>query len=96
MYTSFHLKANELNEDFLKSVKALFKSKRISIIVEEDVDETEYLLSTPANRKHLEETLAAKEGYSFSSINELKKYSKASLKNNGEAIKSLKKVKIRA
>ena len=44
MYTSFHLKANELNEDFLKSVKALFKSKRISIIVEEELDETEYLL----------------------------------------------------
>lgn len=96
MYTSFHLKANELNEDFLKSVKALFKSKRISIIVEEELDETEYLLSTPANRKHLEASLTAKEGYSFSSVDELKKHSKASLKNNGEAVKSLKKVKLRA
>ena len=58
MYTSFHLNTSELNEDFLKKVKAMFKSKRISITVEEDLDETEYLLSTPANRKHLENSLS--------------------------------------
>ena len=57
MYTSFHLNANELNEDFLKKLKAMFKSKYISITVEEEMDETEYLLSTPANRKHLEEAI---------------------------------------
>ncbi len=57
MYTSFHLKANELDDKILKSIKALFKSKRISIIVEEEMDETEYLLSTDANRKHLEDAI---------------------------------------
>lgn len=57
MYTSFHVKANELDDKILKSIKALFKSKRISIIVEEEMDETEYLLSTEANRKHLEDAL---------------------------------------
>jgi hypothetical protein len=58
MYTSFHVKASELDESFIKSIKALFKSKRISITVEEELDETEYLLSTEANRKHLEESMA--------------------------------------
>jgi hypothetical protein len=58
MYTSYHLNSNELNEDFLASVKKLFKNKRITISVEEDMDETEYLLSTEANCKHLEESLA--------------------------------------
>jgi antitoxin YefM len=57
MYTSFHLNANELNEEFLKKLKRIYKSKRISITVEEDLDETDYLLSTPANRKHLEDAL---------------------------------------
>ena len=74
MYTSFHLKASELDENFLKSVKALFKSKTISIIIEEEQDTTEYLLSTEANRKHLEESIKSKEGYSFT-INEFKKLS---------------------
>ena len=57
MYTSFHLKANELNEDFLKKLQYMFKSKAISITVEEEVDETEYLLSTAANRKHLDDAI---------------------------------------
>ena len=66
MYTSYHLNSNELNEDFLASVKKMFKNKRISITVEEEMDETEYLLSTPANRKHLEEALKSKEGFEVS------------------------------
>ena len=54
MYTSFHIKASELDETFIKAVKAMYKSKRITITVDEEMDETEYLLSTDANRKHLE------------------------------------------
>ena len=88
MYTSFHLNANELNDDFLKSIKALFKSKRISIIVEEVLDETQYLLSTDANRKHLEESLKSTEGYSFTSIAELKKFSAVAKKNKNVAFKN--------
>ena len=63
MYTSFIVKANELDEKFLKSIKTLFKSKTISIPIEDEPDTTEYLLSTEANRKHLKESLAeAKKG----------------------------------
>ena len=57
MYTAFHVNANELNENFLNGLKMIFKSKRISIIVEEEQDETEYLLSNPTNRKILAKSL---------------------------------------
>ena len=66
MYTTFHINASELNETFVKGIKAMFKSKRISIIVEEDQDETEYLLSSEANRKMLEKSLNSKEGFELS------------------------------
>jgi hypothetical protein len=54
MITSFHLKAEELDEKFLKTVRALFKKKNISNTIEEEMDETAHLLSTEANRRHLE------------------------------------------
>ena len=53
MYTEFHTSASDLDEKFLKSVKALFKSKAISIIVTEEPDETEYLLQSDTNKKML-------------------------------------------
>jgi predicted transposase YbfD/YdcC len=74
MITSFHLKAEELDEKFLKTGKALFKKKKISITIEEEMDETAYLLSTDANRKHLEESIKSKEKISFT-LDELKKHS---------------------
>ena len=66
MYTEFHTNASDLDEKFLKSVKALFKSKSISIIVTEEPDETQYLLQSDANRKMLEESMKSEEGYEFS------------------------------
>ena len=57
MVTSFHIKASELDENFIKGIKAIYKSKNISIIVEEEQDTTEYLLSTEANRKHLSKSI---------------------------------------
>ena len=61
MYTTFHVKADELDKGFLKKLKTIFKRKSISISVEEDLDETEYLLSNSANRKMLEKSLAEAE-----------------------------------
>lgn len=57
MYTSFHIKASDLNESFLKAMKTLFKNKHIAITVEEEQDETEYLSSSPVNRRKLEGSL---------------------------------------
>ena len=45
MYTTYHLSsAQEANTDIIEAIKATFKSKAITIIVEED--ETDFELST--------------------------------------------------
>lgn len=75
MYTTYHLSsAQEVNTDILDAIKATFKSKAITIIVEED-DDTDYELSnemkTVLDNRLLEEEktyLSAK-----ASINKLNK-----------------------
>ncbi len=57
MAATFHIKTSELNENFFKALRMMFKSKRISITIEEEQDETEYLLGSSANRKALEKSL---------------------------------------
>jgi hypothetical protein len=42
MYTTYHLKsAQDVSTDILDAIKAAFKSKPITIIVEEDLDNNE-------------------------------------------------------
>lgn len=57
MYTVYRLNADELDAQFLKALKALFKNKEIEIAVCETEqsaeDETAYLLRSPANRQRL-------------------------------------------
>ena len=57
MYTEFHLNADELDNNFINKIKKLFGSKFISIIIEEEPDETEYLLKSEVNRKALFESI---------------------------------------
>ncbi len=52
MQTIYQINADELDENLLNSIKALFKNKEIEITVSER-DETAYLLRSPANREHL-------------------------------------------
>lgn len=52
MHTSYRLNANELDEKFIQSLKALFKDKDIEIMVSE-VDETAYLFRSEANKERL-------------------------------------------
>jgi antitoxin YefM len=52
MQTVYHLRTNELDNQFLEALKTLFKDKTIEIIVTE-VDETAYLLHSDANRERL-------------------------------------------
>jgi|694.fasta_scaffold120916_3 hypothetical protein len=59
MYTKFHFRsAEEINSDMLKAIKAAFKSKPVTITVEEDHDETAFLLSNPKNREKLLKSIA--------------------------------------
>ena len=57
MYTTYRLKANELNDDLLQSIKSLFHDQMIEIAVcdidSASEDETQYLLKNPANRARL-------------------------------------------
>ena len=53
MYSTYRLQADELSSDFLKALKKAYQHREIEIIVQDVEDETEYLLSTTANREHL-------------------------------------------
>lgn len=58
MQTIYRLNARELDDQFLEALRTLFVDKEIEIIVTE-LDETTYLLSSPANRKRLLEAAEA-------------------------------------
>jgi hypothetical protein len=53
MVTSYRLNANELSMDLLNEIRLLFKDKEIEINVSEAMDETDYLLASPANKEQI-------------------------------------------
>ena len=79
MITSFRLNEKELTDEIINVIRAAFKNKEIEITISDEMDETAYLLSTEANRKHLKksmEDIDAGKGITFS-LNELQeKYGK--------------------
>jgi len=51
---NFKLRLSDLDIDFVEKLKSLFsKNNIIEINIGDEVDETDYLLSTPANRESL-------------------------------------------
>lgn len=52
MVTTYRLHASELNDQFIQAVQVLFKDKEVEITITE-VDETEHLLRSEANRIRL-------------------------------------------
>jgi hypothetical protein len=77
MTTTYHLNVNELSVELINSIKAAFKDKTVDITVSESIDETDYLLSSEANKKMLEESiqqLKDGKGISFSIEEFQKKY----------------------
>lgn len=73
MKTSFRLNEKELTDDIINIIRTAFKNKEIEITVSDFSDETEYLLSTNANKKHLQksiEDIENGEGITFT-LNEL-------------------------
>lgn len=79
MTLKYELNTEELSDGILQSIKNAFNKKRVKITVEEaEMDETEYLLSTEANRKVLEESiqqLERGEGIQFT-LEEFEAYNK--------------------
>ena len=61
MTSSYTANASELTMDFIRSIRAMFRNKRIEININEVPDETEYLLSSAANKNHLLRSLAQAE-----------------------------------
>lgn len=94
MTTIYHLTADEITPDFLKSLKTLYKGLSISITVEENIDETEYLLSSPANRKMLEKSITSEFGYEFTS-KEFSNLNKDLASGTIPDISKLRKVKLK-
>jgi antitoxin YefM len=52
MQSVHRLKANELDDHFLESLKAQWGDREIEIVISE-ADETAYLMRNEANRQHL-------------------------------------------
>ena len=52
MQSTYRLNANELDVNFLEGLKATFRGREIEIVVYE-VDETDYLIKSEANRERL-------------------------------------------
>jgi hypothetical protein len=57
MEATFRLNAKDVNSDLIQSIRQAFGDKNIEITITEQTDETEHLLSTEANRKHLYQSM---------------------------------------
>jgi hypothetical protein len=53
MLSTYRLKASELSADLIRALKNTYHDREIEITVQDVQDETDYLLSSPANREHL-------------------------------------------
>ena len=57
MTATYSISRDELNADFIEAIKRTFKTEKVLIQIDEVMDETEYLLSTPANKDFLEKSI---------------------------------------
>ncbi len=58
MTTTIELNATELNINLLEALKSMFQGQRIRLTVDVEMDETEYLNKSEANRLVLEKSIA--------------------------------------
>lgn len=75
MITTIQTEADKIDNQFLEAIKTLFKNKRIKVTIEDEIDETEYLLSNESNKEFLMRSIKQAEAGShvtFTSADELK------------------------
>lgn len=54
MITTFHINESELDVNFIKALKAMFKNRDLTLTIETNsIDETEHLMSSPNNKNRL-------------------------------------------
>ena len=53
MVSSFTLQTDELDNNFLATIKKLFAGKEIEITIQDSQTDTDYLLKNPTNKSHL-------------------------------------------
>ncbi|HNZ27588.1 MAG TPA: hypothetical protein PLG34_11305 [Spirochaetota bacterium] len=71
MNAIYRLEANEINNDFIKSIKNIYKNKRIEIIINEIYDETEYLKKDENNYDLILENIKSDKKVIFNSLQDL-------------------------
>jgi len=65
MRARFEISAEELDDQLLQQIKKMFKGKQVTITISTETDDTTYLLSDPANKKHLMDSIASEPEVSF-------------------------------
>lgn len=75
MITTIQTDANKIDSQFIESIKTLFKNKKIKVTIEDETDETEYLLTNESNKDFLMRSIKQAETgnlISFNANDELK------------------------
>ncbi|MCK4663030.1 MAG: hypothetical protein KAT68_09210 [Bacteroidales bacterium] len=57
MNTTIKINAQDINENIMRSIKAMFGNKEIEINISEALDDTDYLFRSVTNKKLLEERM---------------------------------------
>ncbi len=57
MTTTYHISTEELNDEFLQKLKNTFGKKQLLITIEENDDDTFYLLSSKENRDKFKQSI---------------------------------------
>ena len=58
MISTYHINEKELTAEFLENIKSLFKNKTLTVTIAEEIDTTEYLLASLANKEQIKKASA--------------------------------------
>ena len=73
MEAIFKINVNQIDNGFVDSIKKMFKQKELIIRISASEDESEYLLSSDANKKHILDNISTEPSIRFTG-KEFEKY----------------------